>query len=364
MPPPITTTSKCWPAIASIASARVSIGSHLVEEDGGLGAAGRSGAGRSWRGWPRWSRPTKRSPAGRPTAALPSSLAQQAGRAPVAGEAAGVGGEQDDVGGDGGRVQVLLVLDRIAARARRRRRPGSGSGRAWRRPRGRRPPSAAPATPGPTTRKRQGTVRWWLGAQCGELQQLVQLLARRAAPGVKALWVRRLRIAVSTSIGRGYRPRRPAGPPTGRSASASSRGGRAGRRPKRRQPASRPRTIAPAGLPLELSEELGSGSDADFGAGRFGCGGIRRFAPSPPGGAASGEAPAAWPGRASPSRPGEEPPPPLAPPLPERPGEAGVASGAGVGMDAAERRGGGARRDAQPALGCGCGSRGGGETGK
>ncbi len=47
--------------------------------------------------------------------APPRLPAQQLGRAPVAGEAAGVGGEQDDVGGDRGRVQVLLVLDRVAA---------------------------------------------------------------------------------------------------------------------------------------------------------------------------------------------------------------------------------------------------------
>ena len=45
----------------------------------------------------------------------PRLLAQQPGAAPVAGEAAGVGGEQDDVGGDGGRVQVLLALDRVLA---------------------------------------------------------------------------------------------------------------------------------------------------------------------------------------------------------------------------------------------------------
>ena len=78
-------------------------------------AAGRGGGGRSWRGWPRWSRPTKRSAAGRPTAARPCSPRSRLGGAPVAGEAAGVGGEQDDVGGDRGRVQVLLVLDGVAA---------------------------------------------------------------------------------------------------------------------------------------------------------------------------------------------------------------------------------------------------------
>ena len=57
----------------------------------------------------------------------PALLApQHAGGPPVAREAAGVGGEQDDVGGDGGGVQVLLVLDRVAAEDEPRRRPGSG----------------------------------------------------------------------------------------------------------------------------------------------------------------------------------------------------------------------------------------------
>ena len=49
-----------------------------------------------------------------PDRAPPRLAAQDRGRPPVAGEAAGVGGEQDDVGGDRGRVQVLLVLDRVA----------------------------------------------------------------------------------------------------------------------------------------------------------------------------------------------------------------------------------------------------------
>ena len=99
---------------------------------------------------------------GRPRRGPPA--AQHPGRPPVAGEPAGVGGEQDDVGGDRGRVQVLLVLDRVAARARRRRRPGSAPGRASARPRGPPPPSGSERR-GPRTRKRQGAVRWWLGAQ-------------------------------------------------------------------------------------------------------------------------------------------------------------------------------------------------------
>src|SRR4051794_35504950 len=41
---------------------------------------------------------------------------QDRGGAPVAGQSARVRGEQDDVGGDGGGVQILLVLHGVAAR--------------------------------------------------------------------------------------------------------------------------------------------------------------------------------------------------------------------------------------------------------
>src|SRR4249920_2035450 len=113
MPPPTTTTSKRWPAIASIASARESIGS--VEEEGRLldrGALGRLLL---------LARPAQVQEAdealgvGQADRAAAAAGAQQTGGAPVAGEAAGVGAEQDDVGGDRGRVQVLLVLDRVGA---------------------------------------------------------------------------------------------------------------------------------------------------------------------------------------------------------------------------------------------------------
>ena len=93
--------------------------------------------------------------AAEPDGAPPRLAPQHLGRPPVAGEAAGVGGEQDDVGGDRGRVQVLLVLDRDRPRARRRRRPASAPGRAWPRPRGRRPPSARRAIAG----RGRGTAR-------------------------------------------------------------------------------------------------------------------------------------------------------------------------------------------------------------
>src|SRR5260221_3618929 len=118
MPPPMTRTSKCWPAIASIASARVSMsrgGSASVEEDGGLAGGG------AWRRRALLARVAKVEQAdealavGKADRGAPLLAAQQAGGAPVAGEAAGMGGEQDDVGGDGGGVQVLLVGDRVAA---------------------------------------------------------------------------------------------------------------------------------------------------------------------------------------------------------------------------------------------------------
>ncbi len=65
--------------------------------------------------------------------------------------------------GDRGRVQVLLVLDRVAASAQETTiRVGARSSLAA--------PSGPPArlswasAAGPITRKRQGAVRWWLGA--------------------------------------------------------------------------------------------------------------------------------------------------------------------------------------------------------
>ena len=52
---------------------------------------------------------------GEPDGRPPLGLAQHRGGAPVAGEAAGMGGEQDDERGHRGRVQILLVLDGVAA---------------------------------------------------------------------------------------------------------------------------------------------------------------------------------------------------------------------------------------------------------
>ena len=66
---------------------------------------------------PRWIRPTTRSPSATPDGRTALGRAQHAGRAPVAGEPAGVRGQQHDVGRDRGRGEVLLVLDRVAASA-------------------------------------------------------------------------------------------------------------------------------------------------------------------------------------------------------------------------------------------------------
>ena len=111
-------------------------------------------------------RPSTRSPSGTPTAARPSGVRSTAGRAPVAGEPARVGAEQDDVG-----------RQRRRPRSPPRRRPGP------RRPAARvatisvgaRSSLAAASGPaasfsaasasGPSTRKRQGLVRLWFGAQ-------------------------------------------------------------------------------------------------------------------------------------------------------------------------------------------------------
>ena len=74
----------------------------------------RSGGSLSWIGSPRWIRLTKRSFSGQPDRLTPGLGAQDLGRPPVAGQAAGVRGQQHDVCGAGCRVEVLLVLHRIA----------------------------------------------------------------------------------------------------------------------------------------------------------------------------------------------------------------------------------------------------------
>ena len=139
---------------------------------------GRSGGSFSCRGRPRWRRPTKRSPSGRPTAARPSAERSRPGRAPVAGEAAGVGGEQDDVGGDGGRVQVLLVLDRVVATSAQETTISVGARSSLAAPSGPATSLSRSSARGPTTRKRQGAVRWWFGAQRASSSSSLDLLAR------------------------------------------------------------------------------------------------------------------------------------------------------------------------------------------
>ena len=84
----------------------------------GRGAAGRSGA----------------RPPGTPSASRPSARAQHGGRAPVAGEPAVVGAEQDEVGGDRRGAEVLLGLRPGPRSAAPRRRRASARGRASARP--------------------------------------------------------------------------------------------------------------------------------------------------------------------------------------------------------------------------------------
>src|ERR1700679_899753 len=115
MPPPMTSTSKCLPAISSIAAARVSIGAPSVEEDGRGGGLG-TGRDRALLAGVAEMEQADEALAGGQADRGPAGLAaQQAGGAPVAGEATGVGGEQDDVGGDRGGVQILLGLVGVVA---------------------------------------------------------------------------------------------------------------------------------------------------------------------------------------------------------------------------------------------------------
>ena len=125
--------------------------------------------------------------------------AQQAGGAPVAGVAAGVGAEQDDVGGDGSRVQVLLVLDRVGAERGRRRGSGSGRGRASPLPRDRPPASAAPASRG----RRRGSARARSG---GDSAPSARGRAARGSPRARAARGRRP-CACDGSGSRSLRPR-------------------------------------------------------------------------------------------------------------------------------------------------------------
>ena len=226
MPPPITTTSKCWPAISSIARPRLSIGGRLSRGRGGRGGAGRAGAGRSWRGLAEVEEADR------------ALLGRQAERR---------------------RGPPLRAAGRACASSRRGRGRGRRAGRCRRRRRSR----AGPPRPGPGRRSSaagdddQGRAAVELGGAlrpgrllqprqrrraddaeapghgevvvrrpARQLQQLLQLLARQRL-GAKALWVRRVRdrrldVHRVEGIAPGAALRR-------RSASASSRGGRPSR---------------------------------------------------------------------------------------------------------------------------------------
>ena len=112
----------------------------------------------------------------------PAAVRRTPGRAPVAGQAAGVRGQQHDVGRAGGGVQVLLGDRRGRRSGSPSRRRGSAPGRASEPLPARPRPSAARA---PRDRRREsatGCVRWWLGAQCASSKSSSSV-ARSTAPG-------------------------------------------------------------------------------------------------------------------------------------------------------------------------------------
>ena len=174
MPPPTTTRSNESRSSEASASARgITAGTLRSRRAGGAraapcpGAAGPGGSGRA-----------RARRAGTPTAARALGRAQHAGRAPVAGQPARVRGEQHV--GDRRRPPRTGP-----PRPGRRRRsapgsppPASARGRAWRRPPARRPASARASDSGPSTRKRHGLVRLWLGAQRASSNSSSSSLAR------------------------------------------------------------------------------------------------------------------------------------------------------------------------------------------
>src|SRR3954451_12613779 len=104
----MTTTSKRRPAIASIDAARLSIGRPSVEEDGGL--LGRRSLRRRLVLLADRAEVEESYEAlvgGQPDCGAAGVLAQQGRRSPVPGEAASVGCKEDDVGHDGGPVEIL-----------------------------------------------------------------------------------------------------------------------------------------------------------------------------------------------------------------------------------------------------------------
>ena len=109
-----------------------------------------------------------------------------------------MGREQDDVDRDARREDVLLVGLRIA---RERRRDDDERRRAVELRASFGPPTSfsRASVSGPTTRKRQGWVSLWFGAEAREVEQLLD--RSRAAPVRvwNCLWVRRLRIASEPS---------------------------------------------------------------------------------------------------------------------------------------------------------------------
>ena len=93
---------------------RLVAGDHLGESPRPGRRARAPGGFCSWTGVPGEAGRRTARPRGMPTAARPSGVRSTLGRPPVGRQPSTVGGEQDDVGGAGGGVQVLLVLDRVA----------------------------------------------------------------------------------------------------------------------------------------------------------------------------------------------------------------------------------------------------------
>ncbi len=152
-------------------------GEHQSRKTVDCSTGGRSGGSFSWRGLAEVQEADEALVVGQARRPRDPPRAQQGRRAPVAGEPAGVGAEQDDVGGDRGRVQVLLVLDRVAAEragdddqgrgAVELRRPLRPGGLLQARQRGRTDDAKAPG-------RGQVVVR----RPAGQLEQLEDLLAR------------------------------------------------------------------------------------------------------------------------------------------------------------------------------------------
>ena len=111
-----------------------------------------------------------------------------------------MGGEQDDVAGDGGGVAVLLRGDRVAGSTATDAATSVGARSSFAAASGPAAALSAASASGPSTRNRHGFVRLWFGAQRASSNSSSSV-ARSTGAGAYALWVRRERISVGRSIG-------------------------------------------------------------------------------------------------------------------------------------------------------------------